>query len=413
MVTGAMISNFNQVVFPAPVVAAGTQVPLDTISTLGAKYNVLVTRNNSSSNVNTNYPSGIPVYVNGTNTPGLIVKIPLQKLVASGITGNAARRVVVDTNKCESCHEQLGTAVEFHGGARNDATACAICHNPNRTSNGWSANASTFIHGIHAGTDPASVTAANAVGAATVGSPGSGAGGAGLSYSSGKRYVPFSWARSGTATALTWNAASVVYPGILRRCENCHVPNAVNFGATGPALLPNLLWSTSGTGKYKYLATADDASRAYPRDPVTGAVIYITADNTWNYGNLFSYTPVGSVVASYTPSTGGTAGTATSPVLAAAPDSAKPYDGIFIAASPQTLVESPVTAACFACHDSGVAKTHMDQYGGVMGGASATFATGKGTRASNGGATLVNKETCLVCHGMGRDQDAAVVHAKK
>jgi OmcA/MtrC family decaheme c-type cytochrome len=372
MLTGAMIGNFNQVTF-----ASGTKA--------AAKYGP-------------SYPTG------------LVIKTPLQKLVAGGYT---ARRVVVDTNNCESCHEQLGTAVDFHGGARNDATACAICHNTNRTSNGWSANASTFIHGIHAGTDPASVIAANAVGAATVGSPGSGAGGAGLSYSSGKRYVPFSWARSGAATALTWNAASVVYPGILKRCENCHVPNAVNFGASGATLLPNLLWSTSGTGKYKYLAMTDDASRVYPRDPVTGSVIYITANDSWNYGNLFSYTPVGSVVASYTPSTGGTAGTATPPVLAAALDSAKPYDGIFIAASPQTLVESPVTAACFACHDSGVAKTHMDQYGGVMGGASATFATGKGTRASNGGATLINKETCLVCHGMGRDQDAAVVHAKK
>jgi OmcA/MtrC family decaheme c-type cytochrome len=339
----------------------------------------------------------------------LVIKTPLQKLVAGGYT---ARRVVVDTNSCESCHEQLGTAVDFHGGARNDATACAICHNTNRTSNGWSANASTFIHGIHAGTDPASVTAANAVGAATVGNPGSGAGGAGPSYSSGKRYVPFSWARSGAATALTWNAASVVYPGILKRCENCHVPNAVNFGASGATLLPNLLWSTTGTGKYKYLATTDDASRVYPRDPVTGAVIYINANNAWNYGNLFSYTPVGSVVASYTSSISGVAGTATSPALAVAPNSAKPYDGILIAASSETLVESPVTAACFACHDSGVAKAHMNQYGGVMGGASAAWS--KGTRAaSTVSGVLTNSETCLVCHGMGRDQDAAVVHAKK
>jgi hypothetical protein len=53
----------------------------------------------------------------------------------------------------------------------------------------------------------------------------------------------------------------------------------------------------------------------------------------------------------------------------------------------------------------------MNQYGGVMGGASATWS--KGTRTASGGPSLVNNETCLVCHGMGRDQDAAVVHAKK
>jgi cytochrome c1 len=45
----------------------------------------------------------------------------------------------------------------------------------------------------------------------------------------------------------------------------------------------------------------------------------------------------------------------------------------------------------------------MGQYGGVMYGARA---------ASTVSGALVNKETCLVCHGMGRDQDAAVVHAK-
>ncbi len=372
MVTGAMIGTFTQLTF------AGTEK-----AALTAKY-----------------PSG------------LVIKSPLKKLVA---TGSTARRVVVDTNKCESCHEQLGTAVDFHGGARNDPTSCAICHNPNRTSSAWSANASTFVHGIHAGTDPASVTAATAINKtapapatpasyAIVGNPGPGLGGAGLNYSSGKRYVPFSWHRDSTG----WNAAAMVYPGILKRCENCHVPNAVNFGATGAALLPNLLWSTTGTGKYN---AATDAVKALPRDPVTGLVTYVNANNTYSYGNVFSYTPVGSVVASYTPSTGGVAGTATSPVLAVAPDSAKPFDGIFIAASPETLVESPVTAACFACHDSGVAKAHMNQYGGVMGGASIPWS--KGTRlASTVGGVLTNTETCLVCHGMGRDQDAAAVHNK-
>lgn len=371
MLTGAIIGNFKQIAFAANTKAA-------------AKYG-------------TSYATG------------LVIKTPLQKLVAGGYT---ARRIVVDTNKCEACHEQLGTAVDFHGGARNDATACAICHNPNRTSSGWSANASTFIHGIHAGTDPASVAAANAVGAATVGSPGSGAGGAGSGYSSGKRYVPFSWARSGAATALTWNAASVVYPGILRRCESCHVPNAVNFGATGSTLLPNLLWSTSGTGTY----SATDTSKAYARYPVDGSLAYISTSA--NYGNLFGFTPQGSVVPKYTNASNAVVTTGYTDAAGVAVTSGflsiAGAQGVSLAADPATLVESPVTAACFACHDSGVAKAHMNQYGGVMGGASNAFATGKGTRAaSTVGGVLTNSETCLVCHGMGRDQDAAVVHAKK
>lgn len=326
MVTAAMIGNFRQVSFT------------------GVKADILATKYNPT---------------NGTVSKGLVIKTPLKKLVASGYT---VRRVVVDTNKCESCHEQLGTAVDFHGGARNDATACAICHNPNRTSGGWSANASTFIHGIHAGTSPTSVaaiTASGGTGIANVGDPGSGRGGAGANFSSGKRYVPFSWHRD----AAGWNAAAFVYPGILKRCDNCHVANAVNFGANGASLLPNLLWSTSGTGTY-----TTDANKVFPRDPVTGAVIYIATETA--YGSGFSYAP--------------------------ATDTAVP-------AATTTLVESPITAACFACHDGGTAKLHMAQYGGVM----------YGTRAaSTVDGVLTNKETCLVCHGMGRDQDVAVVHAK-
>lgn len=358
MVTGAMIGNFTQVTFTGANAVA-----------LGAKY-----------------PSG------------LVIKTPLQQKLGSGsqLSGNAARRVVVDTNKCESCHEQLGTAVDFHGGARNDATSCAICHNPNRTSGGWSANASTFVHGIHAGTDSASVAAANTIGSATVGVAGSGRGGAGTGFSTGKRTVPFSWHRDKTpGTAGGFNAAAVVYPGILKRCDSCHVPNAVNFGLNGAALLPNLLWSTSGTGKYN---SASDTAKVFPRNVLSGDsaknyVTYITADNVVNYGNVFSFTPEGSVIPKITTSAGGNNGNALTVAGAG---------GATIAADTATLVESPVTSACFACHDSSVAKSHMSQYGGVM----------YGTRAASGGASLVNNETCLICHGYGRDQDAAVVHAK-
>lgn len=322
MVTGAMIGNFKQTDFTGSKAA-----------TLTAKY-----------------------------PTGLVIKTPLKKLVA---TGYAARRVVVETDKCESCHEQLGTAVDFHSGARNDATACAICHNPNRTSGGWSANASTFIHGIHAGTSPASVTAATAIGTAIVGVPGSGGGGAGTGYSTGKRTIPFSWHRDkAPGVAGGFNAAAVVYPGILKRCDNCHVPNAVNFGANGATLLPNLLWSTSVTGT----PSATDNNKVYPRDPVTGAVIYIVP--TTVYGSGFSYTPATNTA---------------------------------VQAAATTLVESPITSACFACHDTSTAKSHMTLYGGVV----------YGTRAASTSAgVLVNNETCLICHGMGRDQDAAVVHAK-
>ena len=357
MVTGAMIGTFTQVAFTSGDVAG-----------LTAQYNP----------------------TNGSVSHGLVIKTNLQKLVATGYT---ARRVAVETAKCDSCHEQLGTAVEFHGGARNDPTACAICHNTSRTSGGWSANASTFIHGIHAGTDPVSVAAVTAVsgpGIAAVGDPGTGAGGAGTGYSTGKRAIPFSWHRDqAPGVAGGFNAAATVYPGIMKRCDNCHVPNAVNFGTAGPTLVPNLLWSTSATGIY----SATDTPKVYARNPVTGALQYILTTPT-NYGNLFGFTPEGSVVPKYVDHNGATvAGYLT---VAGA-------NGVAVQADPETLVESPISSACFACHDSSTAKSHMGLYGGVI-------YKRRGDYVSNG--FLVNNETCLICHGYGRDQDAAAVHAK-
>lgn len=388
MVTGAMIGNFTQVDFNENKTAGVT----DVTTALGKKWNVK--------------PAGSTTFLNGTSNPGLFAKTPLQKLVATNYT---ARRVVVETAKCQSCHEQLGTAVEFHSGARNDATACAICHNTSKTSSGWSANASTFIHGIHAGTSPATVaTIKNGLAGtntkADVGVPGSGGGGAGTAYSSGKRTIPFSWNRTGTATEPTWNPASVVYPGILKRCDNCHVPNAVNFGASGAALLPNLLWSTSVAAATATAPTgtkitsctpmvnsaavanptldyALDVCKLYPRDPVTGLSPFDNLKSTAGgaaYGAVFSFNI--------------TSATST-------------------AADARTLVESPVSAACFACHDSSTARTHIAQYNGTIYG-TRTAAYSSNTATTYGGRALDNKETCLICHGYGRDQDAAVVHAK-
>jgi OmcA/MtrC family decaheme c-type cytochrome len=324
-VTGAMIGTFTQVAFTTG----------DTVA-LTAKFNP----------------------TNGSVSKGLPIKTDLKKLVASRCTTTkctayTARRVIVNTGKCESCHEQLGTAVVFHGGARNDPTACAICHNTSKSSSGWSANASTFIHGIHAGTN-------------------TGSGGAGTNYNTGKRTVPFTWVSA--------NYPSVVYPGILKRCDNCHVPNAVNFGATGATIQPNLLWSTSGTGNY------GASNTLLPR--IGTALQYVTTG--FEYGNVFSYTPEGSVIPRITTA----AGAFNADALTVAP-----AGGTTIAADPATLVESPITSACFACHDSAVAQAHMKDNGGTI----------YGPRAASMAKPV---ETCLICHGMGRDQDAAVVHAK-
>ena len=270
---------------------------------------------------------------------GLVRPVMLKKLVA---TGYAARRVVTETAKCNKCHEQLGTDPLFHGGARNDPTSCAICHSTNRTSNGWTANTNTFVHGIHG---------------------------------AGKREVPFTW----VGVSATDNYSKIGYPGLLKDCNQCHLPNTVNFGITGGnALSPSLLWPTTAAG------TISATTNAFRNSP------YITAGV--NYGNNFTYTPEGATVAAYTPSSG-----------TAVPAHVAGAGGETVAADGATLVSSPIASACFACHDSAASKTHIQGNGGVV------YATR--ASVSNAGA-LVNREDCLTCHGAGRVADVAIIHKR-
>lgn len=50
--------------------------------------------------------------------------------LATGVTGNTARRAIVTNAKCSDCH----------AGQRNDAPTCTFCHNVNRVNSGWGVN---------------------------------------------------------------------------------------------------------------------------------------------------------------------------------------------------------------------------------------------------------------------------------
>jgi OmcA/MtrC family decaheme c-type cytochrome len=311
MVTGAIIGSFTQKGLAAyPYTAANVSV------------------NNVASATGV-----VPVVAKGTVSAsgGLAVPGMLKKLVATGYT---ARRVIVATANCNTCHDQLGTNPSFHGGARNDPTACAICHNNTRTSNGWIANSSTFVHGIHGAS---------------------------------KRTVGYTWA----GASATDNYSFIGYPGVLKDCNQCHLPNTVNFGATGTALQPNLLWPTGASG------TISTTSNTFRNSP------YVVAGT--NYGNGFSFVSAGATVAAYTPA----GGTLVAAHVAGA-------GGEIIPAQSTTLVSSPISSACFSCHDTATAKNHMTTNGGAIYEARST--------------ALLKGEACLACHGAGTQFDAAVVH---
>ncbi len=266
---------------------------------------------------NTGLTAGMP-----NKTGGLIVIAPdLQKVA----TGYSARRAIVDDKRCNACHEELGafTTESFHAGQRNDGTTCSWCHNPNRASSGWSADSTSFVHAIHA---------------------------------AAKRDVPFTWHAASTSESF----ADVGYPGVLSKCETCHLPGTYDFSATASAAAvaaDTRLYRTVATGKFN--GTVPGSLATFSISP------YVTADNVTDYGAGFSFN----------------AGT-----------------GASVAAAATTLVNSPTTAVCFACHDSKLAVAHMRSSGGSI----------YATRAL----ALASTETCLVCHGPGRVVDIRVAHAR-
>jgi OmcA/MtrC family decaheme c-type cytochrome len=144
----------------------------------------------------------------------------------------------------------------------------------------------------------------------------------------------------------------VTYPGVLNNCEQCHVPGSYDFAnAANSAAAPNLLWSTDAN---KDMSNPDKAT--------LGLSPWVSL--------------LGRGLVDY---------------------------------SKDNLVSSPISAACFGCHDSGAAVAHMQGNGGTLYqpvssvSVSGTFDRSKG---------FTRTETCLVCHGSGRLADIKDVHNK-
>jgi OmcA/MtrC family decaheme c-type cytochrome len=237
-------------------------------------------------------------------------------------TGYTVRRNIVDTAKCNSCHGALGVAPTFHAGQRNDGPTCSFCHNPAKTSSGWSASSKYFIHAIHGGR---------------------------------KRVVPFTW----HAVEAGPGYDEVEFPGTLNSCTTCHVANTFDFtNATNLGAVPNMELTTVATGIYN--SNPLQNSTYYTLSP------YIVADGVTNYGTGFSYNAATNVTSE---------------------------------AASTTLVLSPITAACSACHDSTQAISHMRANGGQ-------FYSTRATALS----PSTPPEQCLLCHGPGRVAAIGDVH---
>jgi OmcA/MtrC family decaheme c-type cytochrome len=264
------------------------------------------------------YPWVPNVPADGKAQGGLSVPAPNVWKVATGFTG---RRPIVDNAKCKNCHVQLGAAPNFHAGQRNDGPTCSFCHNPNRTSSGWSAGSKYFIHAIHAGR---------------------------------ARTVNYTW----HATAAGPGYDEVEFPGTLNACTTCHLPNTFDFtSATNLAAVANMELTTVAAGVLDPNPLTN--STYYTLSP------YVVADGRKDYGAAFGFN---AATGATTPAAG------------------------------TTLVLSPITGACSACHDSTVAINHMTANGGHF------YEQRSDVLAA--GAT----EQCMICHGPGRTAAIGAVH---
>jgi OmcA/MtrC family decaheme c-type cytochrome len=274
---------------------------------------------------------------------GLIVPAANVWKVATGFTG---RRAIVETARCNNCHDGLGVAPTFHAGQRNDGPTCSFCHTPNRTSSGWSAGSKYFIHAIHSGR---------------------------------KRVNPFTW----HAAAAGLGYGEVEFPAPLNECTNCHVPGAYDFTASASlAALPNWTVTTAASGGYSEASPTSFTFSPYVTlDTTAGKACLVNTDCLSN--NCDAVTGLCTTANTYGSGFSFNAGTA-----------------VTTPAAGTTLVISPVTTVCSACHDSSGAIAHMKQNGGSF------YAPRSATIDAAGQTT----EQCMICHGPGRVAAIGIAH---
>jgi OmcA/MtrC family decaheme c-type cytochrome len=128
--------------------------------------------------------------------------------VIKEVAGDAARRDVVDTQKCLKCHEFF----EGHGGNRvSNVAVCVTCHNPNLSSSGRTITAPNATIVSQLGPDPlvypeATVNLRDLI--------------HGL-HASDFRTTDYKFVRN-RSDGLYYNWSEVTFPGVLSDCLTCH-----------------------------------------------------------------------------------------------------------------------------------------------------------------------------------------------
>jgi OmcA/MtrC family decaheme c-type cytochrome len=101
-------------------------------------YTVVATLPSSASNTVTASIEGHPAADldgDGTYSDRIAVKNVFADLdIEGGRSSTIPRRVVVDVDNCNQCHDAAGQGISLHGNNRTGETqVCVVCHNPNNT----------------------------------------------------------------------------------------------------------------------------------------------------------------------------------------------------------------------------------------------------------------------------------------
>jgi OmcA/MtrC family decaheme c-type cytochrome len=168
-----------------------------------------------------------------------------------------------------------------------------------------------------------------------------------------KRTVNFTW----HAAAVGPGYDEIEFPGTLNTCTTCHLPGTYDFtSSTNLTALANEQLTTVASGTLN-------------PDPLTNSTYYTVSPyvTATSYGSGFSYNAATDVTTE---------------------------------AAATTLVMTPMTGACAACHDSSIAIDHMRSNGGQFYAARSTVLSSPA------------KEQCLLCHGPGRVAAIGTVHQR-
>jgi OmcA/MtrC family decaheme c-type cytochrome len=211
------------------------------------------------------HPAG-DVTTAGTYADRLVTKSVFRDFAVSGSL--AARRLVVDIAKCDSCHQRLS----LHGNNRNDEPGvCVACHNPNATDKSRrvgvgvdgkteeSIDMKTMIHAIHAGQkdDPATTAVVEGHGFRE------------------KGIVVYGFC-TGAGCTNPVDFSHVRFPGVLNDCSACHISGT--YELAGRWVEPSQGGGILGTS-VETSALADDASDDLKISP-TAAVCSSCHDST-------------------------------------------------------------------------------------------------------------------------------------